>query len=128
MVYYYYYYFYTHQTNTSRVATFTFVTLPFVQGKGDIHIFCTIQAPRQSIGTTPISKLKFDSRTSHSNTAIPPFFKHSTGNPSSPGASPDSFHSLPPLLPPTIIIIRHDFILASKRVNHVKSDYYYNYY
>ena len=46
----------------------------------------TIHAPRQSIGTTPILKLMFNSLTSHSNTAIPPFFKYSTGNTSSPGA------------------------------------------
>ena len=56
---------------------------PFILHRG------TIQAPRQSIGTTPISKLKFYSLTSNSNTAIPPFFKHSTGNQSSPGALPD---------------------------------------
>ena len=49
----------------------------------------TIQAPRQFVGITPILKLKFNSLTSHSNTAIPPFFKHSTGNPSSPGALSD---------------------------------------
>ena len=40
-------------------------------------------------GNTPISKLQFNSLTSHPKTAIPPFFKHSTGNPSSPGAFPD---------------------------------------
>ena len=63
----------------------------------------TIQAPRQSIGTTPISKLKFNSLTSHSNTAVPPL-----------NIQPEihtalelykiSFHSLPPLLPPTILL------------------------
>ena len=67
----------------------------------------TIHAPRQSIGITPKSKLKFNSQTSHSITAIPPFFKHFTGNPSSPGALPDSFHSLPPLLPLTILLLFH---------------------
>ena len=61
--------YYTQETNTCRVVTFTFVTIPFVQG--------SIQAPRQSIGATPKLKLKFNSLTSHSNTAIPPFFKHS---------------------------------------------------
>ena len=49
----------------------------------------TIHAPRQSICTTPISKLQFISLTSRSNTAIPPFFKHFKGNQSSPGAFPD---------------------------------------
>ena len=65
-----------------------------------------ILAPCEFIGTTPISKHMFNSLTCHSSTAIPPFFKHSTGNPSSPGALPISFHSLPPLLPLTILLFQ----------------------
>ena len=37
-----------------------------------------MQAPCQSIGTTPISKLKFNSRTSHSNTGKEQEIKYAT--------------------------------------------------
>ena len=87
-----------HHHYTSALATHSLKSLELLHS----HLLpfplyrCTIQAPRQSIATTPTSKLKFNSLTSHYNTAIPPFFKHSTGNPSSPGALPDFVHSLPP--------------------------------
>ena len=66
---------YTQQTNASRVTSFTLFP-PFLLCWGTIHTPCL------SLGTTPITKLAFNSHTIHSNTAIPPFFKHSTGNPS----------------------------------------------
>ena len=60
-----------------------------------------MQAPRKSIGTNPISKLKFNSLTRHYNTA----FKHFTGKPSIPGALPDDFFSFTGIrqLPTTLI-------------------------
>ena len=82
---------YTQQTNTTtRVTTFILVTFLFVHE----HYTC----PRQSIGTTPISKLTFKCLTRDSNTAVPPFFKHSTENTSKPGPYPISFYSLPRVL------------------------------
>ena len=77
----------------------------------------TIHAPCQFIGTTPISKPAFNSVTSHSNTAIPPYFKHSTGNSSSPGALPDSisFTASLTLLPLTILLFHSNLPTPASR-------------
>ena len=60
------------------------VYLPLPLFRGTIHLL------REYIGTTPISKLALNSLTSYSNTAMPPFFKHSAGNPSA--MEPSVFH------------------------------------
>ena len=86
---------YTQQTNFSWVTTFIFVTLPFVQRT---HVRPYIH--HLSIGRTPISKLTYNSLTSHSNIAIPPLFNprlldiHPEIEP-----CPISFHFMAPWVP-----------------------------
>ena len=63
------------ETNTIRVSTFI-----IVPHRGTIH------APRKSMGTTTRSIHSFNGLLNHSNAIIQPYYKHSSGKPSNPGA------------------------------------------
>ena len=62
-----------HNINTTQVAKFNYPPSHYTF---------------LSTGSTPKTKQSFNTITNHSNTVIPPFFKHSTGNPSNTGAFP----------------------------------------
>ena len=90
---------YTEQTNTFLVTTTILITFPFLQG----HT-CTTPVHRcyPHIKTYAYERKRPSNiLTNPSNTVIPPFFKYSTGNPSTLESYPLSFHSLPHSPPPS---------------------------